>query len=76
MNDNVFTLMEFAKRIKVGRLTVMKMIKQGKIIAFRVSDAPKSPYRIRESEIDRLVSFELNKRMLKEKNEWRNTTNG
>jgi excisionase family DNA binding protein len=66
MNDNIFTLKEFAKRIKVGRLTVMKMIKQGKIIAFRVSDAPKSPYRIRESEIDRLISFELNKKIINE----------
>jgi len=67
MNENILTLNEFAKKIKVTRLTVMRMIKAGKIIAFRLTDAPKSPYRIRESEVDRLISFELHKKMQKEK---------
>lgn len=69
MNNNVLSVNEFAKRIKSSRLTVIKMIKEGKILAFRISDSPKSHYRIRESEIDRLISFELHKRMEKEKND-------
>lgn len=67
MNENILTLNEFAKKIKATRLTVMKMIKSGKIIAFRLSSAPKSPYRIKESEIERLISFELHKRYEEEK---------
>lgn len=69
MNNNVLSVNEFAKRIKSSRLTVVKMIKEGKILAFRISDSPKSHYRIRESEIDRLISFELHKRMDKDKKE-------
>lgn len=66
MNESILTVNEFAKKIKVTRMTVMKMIKLGKIVAFRLTDSPKSPYRIKESEIDRLISFELHKKMIKE----------
>jgi len=41
---------------------VLRMIDEGKIIAFRLSDAPRSSWRIRESEIDRLISLQLQKR--------------
>jgi len=66
MNEKILSVKEFAGKIKVTRLTVMRMIKAGKILAFRLSDAQKSPYRIKESEVDRLISFELHKKMLKE----------
>jgi len=49
------TMSEFSKKIGISRITVMKMIKSGRIKALRLTDAPKSPYRIRESEIDRLI---------------------
>lgn len=65
MNEELLTVTEFAKKIKSSRLTVLRMIWEGKIIGFRLSDAKKSPYRIRESEIDRLISWQLNKRMEK-----------
>lgn len=65
MNDNILTLDEFAEKIKVTRLTVLKLIKEGKILAFRLSERPKSPYRIKESEIERLISFELHRQQTK-----------
>lgn len=65
MNTNILTVNQFAEKIGTSRLTVLRLIKSGKIIAFRLSDSPKSPYRIRESEIDRLISFELNKKYIK-----------
>lgn len=62
MNDSILTLDEFAEKIKATRLTVLRLIKSGKILAFRLSDRPKSPYRIKESEVDRLISFDLQKK--------------
>ncbi len=61
MNDEILTVNQFAKKIGSTKQTVLKLIKQGKIIAFRLSDAKKSPFRIKVSEIDRLISFELHK---------------
>lgn len=66
MQDHILTVDQFASKIHSTRSTVIKMIKDGKILAFRLSDASKSPYRIKESEIDRLISFELQKEYLQE----------
>lgn len=62
MNEELLTVTEFAKKIKSSRLTVLRMIWEGKIIGFRLSDAKKSPYRIKGSEVERLISDGLEKR--------------
>lgn len=60
--NRIYSVSEFAKRISSSRSMVLRMIDEGKIIAFRLSDAPRSSWRIRESEIDRLISLQLQKR--------------
>lgn len=62
MNEDILTVKEFGLLIGASRLTVMNLIKSGKIVAFRLSDLPRSPYRIKSSEVDRLISWELHKR--------------
>lgn len=54
MDVNFLTLEEFAKRIKLSPRTVMRSIKQGKIFASRPSMGKRAPYRIAESELERL----------------------
>lgn len=66
MKENIYTVTEFAKLIKSTRMTVLRMIKDKKIFAFRLSNAPRSAYRIKESEIERLVLDHNHKRVLKE----------
>jgi excisionase family DNA binding protein len=65
MQNEILTVAEFAAKIKVKPLTVLKLIKEGKILAFRLSEAKKSPYRIKESEIERLITFELERNRIK-----------
>ncbi len=62
--EEILSVNEFAQMIGSTRQVVIQMIKTGKIIAFRLSDAPKSRFRIKASEIDRLISLELHKRNL------------
>lgn len=54
MNTNFLTVEEFAKRIKMHEGTVRRAIKQGKIFATRPSMGKRAPYRIAESELERL----------------------
>ena len=54
MNMKFLTVEEFAERIKLHRATVRRAIKQGKIFASRPSPGKKAPYRIAESELERL----------------------
>lgn len=65
-DDKIYSVTDFAKRIQCSRGIVLRLIKNGKILAFKLSNAPKSAYRIRESEIDRLISFELHKKFIDE----------
>ncbi len=51
---NFFTVEEFSKQIKVHPGTLRKLIKTGKIYAIRVGVGKKAPYRIPESELERL----------------------
>lgn len=51
---NLLTVTEFAERIKMAPATVRKSIREGKIYASRPGTGKKSPYRISESEIERL----------------------
>ena len=54
MTVNFLTVEEFAQRIKMATATVRRAIKQGKIYATRPSPGKKAPYRIAESELERL----------------------
>ena len=51
---NFLTVEEFAKRIKLHPGSVRRAIRQGKIYASRPSVGKKAPYRIAESELERL----------------------
>jgi excisionase family DNA binding protein len=51
---NFLTVEEFAKKLKMHPGTVRRAIKQGKIYASRPSAGKKAPYRICESELERL----------------------
>lgn len=62
MQNEILTVAQFAAKIKVKPLTVRRLIKEGIIVAFRLSTKEKSPYRIKESEIERLIDFQLHKR--------------
>lgn len=54
MEVNFLTVEEFAKKIKMHPGTVRRSIKQGKIFASRPSSGKRAPYRIAESELERL----------------------
>jgi excisionase family DNA binding protein len=54
MSINFLTAEEFAQRIKMTRATVIRAIKAGKIFATRPSAGVRAPYRIAESELERL----------------------
>jgi len=51
---NFLTIQEFAQRIKMHPGSVRRSIRQGKIFAMRPSMGKKGPYRIAESELERL----------------------
>jgi excisionase family DNA binding protein len=51
---NFLTLEEFAQRLKMHPGTIRRAIKQGKIFASRPSLGKRAPYRIAESELERL----------------------
>lgn len=51
---NFLTVQEFAERIKMSPASVRKSIREGKIFACRPSMGKKGPFRIDESEIERL----------------------
>jgi excisionase family DNA binding protein len=54
MTVNFLTVEEFSKRIKMHPTSVRRAIKQGKIYATRPSMGVKAPFRIAESELERL----------------------
>lgn len=51
---NFLTVEEFAERFKISPATVRKSIREGRIYATRLSAGKKAPYRICETEIERL----------------------
>lgn len=55
MDINFLTVEEFSKRIKLHPRTIRRAIKEGKIFAIRPSIGKKAPYRIAESELERLL---------------------
>jgi excisionase family DNA binding protein len=72
MNNEFFTIYEFAKYLRVHPNTIRKAIKKGNIRAFRVNAVSKSSWRIHKSELERMAEFDLadivHKMALKEKN--------
>lgn len=54
MNINFLTVEEFAKRVKMHPGSVRRSIREGKIFASRPSMGKRGPYRICESELERL----------------------
>lgn len=59
MVDPILTVEEFAKLLKVTPQTIRKAINVGRIQAFRVGPGKKSPYRIYQSEIERITLMSL-----------------
>jgi excisionase family DNA binding protein len=51
---NFLTVEQFAEKIKMSTASVRKSIREGKIYASRPSMGIKGPYRIPESELERL----------------------
>jgi excisionase family DNA binding protein len=51
---NFITVEDFAKRMKMHPASVRRSIRSGKIYAIRPGIGKKSPYRIAESELERL----------------------
>jgi len=51
----LLTVEEFAKKVKSSPHTIRKAIRTGKINAFRPGIGKKAPYRIPETEIERLL---------------------
>lgn len=59
MENEFFTIDEFAKILRVHSQTIRRSIKQGKIRAFRVNPGSNSSWRIHKSEIERMAEFDL-----------------
>ena len=51
---NFLTVEEVARRLKIHPTSVRRAIKQGKIYASRPSVGKRAPYRIAESELERI----------------------
>ena len=64
MNGTFYTVEEFAKKLNVCQHTIRRAIRAGRIHAFRPGIGKKSPYRIYESELTRIlmVDFETIKK--------------
>jgi excisionase family DNA binding protein len=63
--NDFFSIKEFADKLHVHPNTVRRAIKKGRISAFRVGAAKKSPYRIPSAEIDRLAIFDMEEMITK-----------
>ncbi len=54
MDMNFLTVEEFAKKIKMHPNSIRRSIREGHIFATRPTTGKKAPYRISESELERL----------------------
>ncbi len=54
-----FTIKEFAFRLEVHESTIRRLIKKGRLNAFRIGGGIKSGYRIPASEIERIALFDM-----------------
>lgn len=60
---NFLTVEEFADKVKMCPHTIRRAIRKGKINAFRPGIGIKGPYRIPESEIERILIMTATQRM-------------
>ncbi len=58
-----YSIKKFAEKLNIHPNTVRKAINAGRIVAFRVSDAKHSMYRIPHSEIERIARFDLSEKI-------------
>jgi len=59
LEKHFYTVQEFSDLLRIHRNTVLKSIKDGRILAFRVGNGIRSSFRIPYSEIDRMALFDL-----------------
>lgn len=57
--ENIYSIKEFAKIIGVHPNTVRNSLKSGRILGFKVGKGKKSTIRIMESEILRMLSYDM-----------------
>jgi excisionase family DNA binding protein len=61
MDQDFYTINEFAEKLRVSHQTIRRAIRKGRINAFRVGCTEKSAIRIAHSEINRLGVVDLQK---------------
>ena len=61
MENEFYTIFEFAKKLRVHHNTVRRAIKSGRIHAFRLNDNQNSPWRIPGSENNHLAFMDMQK---------------
>jgi excisionase family DNA binding protein len=54
---NNYTVEDVAKIFQYHPATIRRLIKKGRIFAFRLGNGKKSPYRIKHEEIERLIEI-------------------
>lgn len=59
IENDFFTIKEFAGKIGVHPNTVRRAVKSGRIGAFKVGSGKKSPYRIAKTEVNRMALFDM-----------------
>ena len=59
MSDKIYSIKEFAKVLGVHPNTIRNSLKSGRILGFRVGKGKKSTIRIMESEIMRMLSYDM-----------------
>ena len=59
----LLTVSEFAEKVRMCPHTIRRAIKNGKINAFRPGVGIKGPYRIPETEIDRILVMTASQKM-------------
>lgn len=68
MNPSHYTVSELAQIFKYSPRTILRLIKEGRIHAFRLGKGKKAPYRIMQEEVGRLreIGFDEQLKELKE----------
>lgn len=70
--QDFYSIVDFAKKLKVHPNTIRRAIKSGRICAFKLGTEKKSTYRIPHNEIDRIIIGDMRKlikKLIQEENE-------
>lgn len=59
MQEDFYSIKEFAKKLRVHENTIRRSIKSGRINGFRVGSGKKAAIRIPHSEINRIALFDM-----------------